>query len=308
MVTKIVHGNHPFTEGGIKDKPIHVYGDKVGAFIYPDWPANSLEFSDLNLSYVMAQGLTVCTYELGPGGYFSPPDYHPGDEPYIVLEGTLTMLNNESGQVVRVKKGEGILLPKGAVHSGYNFENEKVRVLAMIAPKVVEDQAFPTDKAGCYKLFQGAGNDAFEKFPPKEYPHRMGTLDDLYSWPVSGPEAREYPHHLYHVPEDRKLLCIHGQENPVLFKFTVSNDFIHVAQVRIPSGGKGCRMSDPICLAGKAVIYVDDDAPVTIFVRDTQEIFYLRAREALYLPEKTTFTILNYENTAKEFVLVANAL
>jgi len=308
MVTKIIHGNQPFTEGGIKDKPIHVYGDKVGVFIYPDWPSNSLEFSDLNLCYVMADGILCATYELGPGGYFSPPDYHPGDEPYIILEGTLTMLNNETGQTVNIKKGEAILMPKGAVHSGYNFTNEKVRVLAMIAPKDVEDQSYPTDKAGCYKLFQGKNNDKFAPFKPRDYPSRIGTLDDLGAWPISGEEARAYPYHFYYIPEERKLLAIHGQENPILFKFCVSNDFIHVAQIVIPSGGKGCRMSEPICVAGKSIIFVDDDAPVTIFAHDTKETFYLRAREALYLPEKATFTVLNYENTVKEFVFLTNKL
>ena len=66
----------------------------------------------------------------------SQPDYHPGDEIYIVLEGTLTMFNTEAGQVVQVHEGECLLMPEGAYHSGFNFEQKKVRTMSFIAPKI----------------------------------------------------------------------------------------------------------------------------------------------------------------------------
>jgi len=286
-----VFGNHPFTKKK-KDKPIHIKGDLIGKFLYPD---NDLTYSDLNFLYLSTDKLFVAIYELGPGGNFDPPDYHPGDEVYIVLEGTLTMLNAESGEVVQIKKGESILMPKGAIHIGYNFELEKVRTLAIIAPKVVEDQKFPTDTGDRIKVYKGKNNGSFEDFSPLDEKVRHRTLDDIGKWPVSGPKIRNYPHFFYHIPEEKALNVIAGLENPVLMKFFVSNDFVHVGKIIIPVGGKGVRKSDVDSHAGDCCLYLEK-GPLTVFISDTREVFYLKDREAIYIPKNTKYQLLNYEH------------
>ncbi len=286
-----IFGNHPFTEKK-KDKPIHIKGDLIGKFIYPD---DDLIYSDLNFLYLSTDELTIVMYELGPGGNFNPPDYHPGDEVYIVLEGTLTMLNAESGEVVQVKRGESLLMPKGAIHVGYNFEKEKVRTLAILAPRVAEDQKFPVDADGKIKVYKGKNNDSFKTFDPLDEKIRHRTLDDIGEWPIPGPNIRKYPHFFYHIPEEKALNAIAGVENPVLMKFFVSNDFIHVGKIIIPMGGKGVRKSDMDAHAGDCCLYLEK-GPLTVFISDTKEVFYIKDREALYIPKNTSYQLLNYEH------------
>jgi gentisate 1,2-dioxygenase len=48
------------------------------------------EFSDLTRIIVSTDKLFLGTYQLAPGGSFNPPELHPGDETYYILDGTLT--------------------------------------------------------------------------------------------------------------------------------------------------------------------------------------------------------------------------
>ena len=82
-------------------------------------------------------------YRIPPGGRFEPPDIHEGDEPYYILRGTLTMRNPETKQTVQIHQGEALLIPKGAWHQGYNFTDEDLLILVMIAPQIWGPQGPP---------------------------------------------------------------------------------------------------------------------------------------------------------------------
>ncbi len=293
MISKCVFQNHPYVEGP-RNKVVHITRDLVAPFIYPT-PELGMDYSDISYIYVSTEEFTASWYTVAPGSFFSPADYHAGDEVYIVLDGTLTMLNTEVGQVVNVNKGEGLLMPKGVSHIGYNFGDIKTKTAAFLAPKIFADQAFPTDTIGRMKIYKGAMNDKFKKFTPTTLPDRAGILDDLGSWPVDGPKGRK-SNMFYHIPENRKLLAISGQENPVLMKFIVSNDFFNVAEMVIPAGGKGARMTDPDKHKGDCVIFLDKGC-LSILIHDTGETFQLLNDEALFIPKNTTYQLFNYENS-----------
>jgi hypothetical protein len=123
---------------------------------------------------------------------------------------------------------------------------------------------------------------------------RHGTLNDIGSWPTVGCKLREYPHFFYHVPEEKKLLAIAGVENPVLMKFCVSNDYVHVGEIILPAGGKGVRMTDVDSHEGECLLYMEN-GPLTVFFTDYHETFYVGSREAVYIPKNTKYQILNYE-------------
>ena len=53
-----------------------------------------------------------------------------------MISGTLTIFNPKTGQVVELKKGECINLPKAAPHKGYNFTQETCEMLYLIVPSV----------------------------------------------------------------------------------------------------------------------------------------------------------------------------
>ena len=88
-MARIEFRNHPYTEGGIKNDPILITREKMGYFTYPDY---DIPHSDLNTLLVSTPGLFAAYFELSPGCQYGPPDYHPNDEIYIVLEGELTDL------------------------------------------------------------------------------------------------------------------------------------------------------------------------------------------------------------------------
>lgn len=178
---------------------------------------------------------------------------------------------------------------------GYNFTQKKTRTMAYLAPKIFADQGFPTDTVGQYNIFNAKGGKKFEsfaKFPGTNY---VGNIGDLGAWPIDGPTSRQYPQMFHYVPENKKLLVINGQTDPVLMKFIVSNDFINVAEIIIPTGGTGARMTEPCCHEGDATFYVDKGT-LSVYILDTRESFQIRDREALFVPKGMTYQLFNYEN------------
>jgi mannose-6-phosphate isomerase-like protein (cupin superfamily) len=306
MASQVTFQNHPFTNAP-RTKPFLITRKEVAPFIFPNPDDFIMDFSDISYMYLSTEEITCSAYDIGPGGRVEPPDYHPGDEVYIVLEGTLTMLNTEAGQVVQVQEGESLLMPMGAKHSGYNFEQSKVRTMAFLAPKIFSEEGFPTDEAGKKKILNGkmSIND-FPKYEILVSEPRAGILDDLGNWPINGPESRRYPL-FHHIPESKKLLAISGTDNPILMKICVSNDFLTVAQLIIPSGGKGARMSDPDSHPYESVLYLDK-GKLSVLIHDTLETFQLHEREALYIPKEMTYQLFNYENHTIEALICAKSL
>lgn len=292
-MAKGVFQNHPYTEGP-RDKVLHITKDMVAPFIFPN-PKTGMEYSNISYMYLSTEEFTCSSYDMAPGSTVAPPDYHEGDEVYIVLEGTLTMLNTEGGQVVRINAGESLLMPMGAKHSGYNFEDTKTRTMAFLAPKIFADGTFPVDEMGKLKIYNGKMDPkSFPKYSFCDAPNRAGVLDDLGKWPADGPSARK-SRYFHYIPENRKILAIAGQDNPILMKICVSNDFMTVAQLVIPSGGKGARHTDPDKHAGDAVIYLDEGI-LSVLIHETGETFQLGSREALFIPKNTTYQLFNYES------------
>lgn len=288
-MAKPLFTNQPFTEGP-KNRPIHITRENIGHFIYPD---EGLDFSDYNQMFISTENITVCTMDIGPGGFFDPPDYHPGDEMYYVLKGAITQYNPELGQAIRVKAGESLLIPKGGAHVAYNFEETSLRIMAVIAPKIVEDQLFPTDgEAMKRKTFLGTDNVQMPKNPPLMYNTRIATVDDIGTWPFEGEVLRENGY-LYHITEDKKLLSIHGRKHPALVKLSVSNDFMQVGEFIVPFGGSVCRYTEPICHIGQSFIYAIEDK-VTVYLPQERDTIVLMPEEGLYLPENTTYQLVNY--------------
>ena len=68
-MAKPLFNNHPL---GPKDKPMLLDESTIGCFIYPDATPDTidkLDYSDLNRVYFSTEGLTVCTMDIGPGGF-----------------------------------------------------------------------------------------------------------------------------------------------------------------------------------------------------------------------------------------------
>lgn len=112
------------------------------------------ETSDLNWLIASTETMTVGEYQLSPGSHFEPADVHAGDEIYYVMKGQVTMFQPETGQVVVVDEGQGILMPKGCPHMGYNFGEQEAMMLYVIAPKMWEDDGPPLEYTGAIKKYK----------------------------------------------------------------------------------------------------------------------------------------------------------
>lgn len=285
---KAVFCNHPFTVDE-KREPIYMDASNIGQFIYPDF---GMDYSDLNYMYLSTNHITVCSMEIGPGGFFNPPDYHPGDEAYFVLEGTITQFNPETGGCIEVKTNEALLIPKGVLHSAYNFGSETVKVLAVIAPKIVEDQVFPTDVNGPKKIWGYSSEDFKDKTQAWEAPYKYGSVDQLGQWPENGSLLREKKL-IYHIPEERKLKVINGDTRPVLMKYAVSNDFMSMGEYIVPAGGVVTRHSEVISHKGEAFLF-GLEGPMAVYMTETRETYMLKHYEGLYIPPRTPYMLVNY--------------
>lgn len=142
--------NYPFPKD--KQRPCKMKQSELKLFLYTE---EAPETSDLNWLIASSDNMTVGEYQLAPGSHFSPADVHAGDEIYYVLQGEVTMFQPESGQVVSVEQGNGILMPKGSPHIGYNFGKGAARMLYVIAPKAWDDtNGIPLEYTGNMRLYK----------------------------------------------------------------------------------------------------------------------------------------------------------
>ena len=290
-MSRIVHGNHPYNVP--KDQPMRIGREQVGYFTYPD--IKYLGSSDLNTLFISTDKLTLGYYELAPGAQFSPPDHHPGDECYYIVEGELTEVNCDSGQACQLQKNEVLLIPHGAPHGGYNFGHKKMKAVFALAPNMVKPgtQSFPTDLEGKWRVLHGAQEDDFKKYPPQEQKRILGTIDRLGNWPVLDEENRIAPKYLRVAHEDDKLCVINGYDHPYLMKFAFSTKYMNFGELIIPAGGNG-RITDRESHKGQTAIYVESGY-LGVIITETQETFKIHPDEVMYIPEDCEYQMMNYE-------------
>lgn len=141
--------NYPFPRE--KKKPCMQKQSELKKFLYTEeFP----ETSDLNWLIASTDSVTVGEYQLAPGSHFEPADVHAGDEIYYVMRGEVTMFQPESGQTLNILEGQGILMPKGCPHIGYNFGETEARMLYAIAPRIWDEDGPPLEYTGEMKLYK----------------------------------------------------------------------------------------------------------------------------------------------------------
>lgn len=108
-------------------KPQEIQGDPKRIFF---------DGQGLIRQYFHTERLMMCQFELLPG-HSLPIDIHPdGDEGYYVAQGTVTVLLPDTGEIHQIRAGEAYYIPAGVRHQASNQNEERVIVVAAIAPKV----------------------------------------------------------------------------------------------------------------------------------------------------------------------------
>lgn len=288
---KDVMGRYPFEA---KDKkPMLLQKHNYFHYLYPP---NNAATSDTNYLIVSTDTLLLGIYELPPGGSFDPIDIHPGDEAYYILNGPIVQ-RNANGQFVEAQTGDGMLVPRECWHKAYNFTDQKARVLYFIAPKAWDENippaVVPTDAE--MKMYKGAYNDKLPNVSPIPDFIRPGTTDDIGQWPVDGKMAREgEPRFVYRVSDENKLVNIHGAERPMLMKFWVSNDLMHMGEMILPAGGYGPRASEVDSHEGDCALYIVD-GPITVNMPEIEEAFIAEPEDSVFIPAGTKYQLVNFE-------------
>ena len=113
----------------------------IGCFIYPDATPETidkLDYSDLNPCLFLHRGSHGLHDGHRPRRLLQPARLSSRRRDVLYFEGyDHAAYCPTTGQVIRVKAGESLLIPKGTVHVAYNFEDEDLRVMAVIAPKIL---------------------------------------------------------------------------------------------------------------------------------------------------------------------------
>lgn len=284
-------GNFPFPPD--KKKPIVITRSQTKQFIYPDKPENS----DFNWNYASTDKFFIAQYQLSPGVKFMPADVHTGDEVYYVVEGTLTMFNPETGEVHQVEKNECFFIPLGGWHQGYNFTNKQTRIFLIIAPKIWPPKGLPEDGyPGEAKIFsfnrQPTPNPKTKRVVLHEGPR---SPDLIGRWPIAGPQARKEPVNSMLISEKDKLSVIWGEKYPVLLKFLVSNDLVHMAEFFLPAGGLSPRCSEAHSHQGDEAVYVCE-GDLCVFFPETKDALEVRPQEVVFIPQGVKHQYINYSD------------
>lgn len=260
------------------------------------YPPNDASTSDNTFTLVSQDTMMLGIYELAPGSVFLPLDIHPGDENYYILNGPVVQRSG-NGQFAYLETGDGLFMPEGAWHCCHNFSAEKARILYFITPEAwnenIPPSIVPSDEET--KYYKGKNNDKLPNIKDKILPiTRQGSTDDIGNWPVNPVLARENGI-VYAVRDFEKLNNIHGTKRPMLIRFITSNNYGHFGEFILPAGGYGPRVSDPDEHEGDAALYCID-GPITINLPKLEESFVLEKEDTFFIPAKTSYQLVNFEN------------
>lgn len=227
--------------------------------------------------YLSTDRLTCGDFIVPMGSFFDPPDVHPGDEFYYMLEGTGTVFNPQSGDAYQVRQGEAFLIRGQVWHQVFNFGAKDVKILGTIAPAIWSEEDMGSEieysnKARFYNPSSG----------------------DLRVWP----EKEQLPSEngMIHISPSNSLGVICGEHDHTLMLLFVNTARMQVGRITVP--GNLC--SEPevhtgdefvYLLHGEMVVSVETAGENRRSVSKTS--FEIREGDKLLIPENVTHRYLN---------------
>lgn len=131
--------NFPFSPD--KKKPARITRDKSAQHLYGFEGTWNEVFT-----FASTDKITLSLYYLPPGGYVDPPGCHlHGDEWYHVIEGEAVLTNPETGKTMHLAAGDTAYIPQASRHQIFNFKEEELAVLSVLAPVAWKDDGMGTN-------------------------------------------------------------------------------------------------------------------------------------------------------------------
>ena len=272
--------------------------------------------------YVSTPSLTTGIFTLAPGDWFEPGN-HPDGEPYYMLEGGIWVGNADTGQMVEVNPGEGVLIPGMTFHFGYNFRSEMMKLLFMIPRGVMTDEFklnpnyddhFKNWRDPVVMNKESVHQDyEYDRWaqPNWKRAHRRGRATlDLRRWPPAPGQPR-------HVDPESDYL--HVQNRGEWLHFVTGGDYAHqfltsfiwstdehqFGMIKIPPG---CNTS-AITMAGERVYYpLSGEDELIVNIMETAESLIAHESEAIFIPAGVEHQFQNPTARSVEAIFACSTL
>ncbi len=302
-------GNTPFPSS--EKRPCKITEEMYVPFLY-GFIGTQVE----NQVFASTDKITMGEWVLPPGSHYEPAGFHlHGDECYYLLEGEATAFNAETGETFVFKAGDAMLIPQKTRHQIYNMTSKRIVTVFCVAPKIWADDSMGTiiPQVEHPRFYKGPEEPKYREAPLVYVPQDVKrSIDSLGNWPAPGPKLREEKQLTIIKPEGQ-LALIHGKERHVLFSFVVSNDYMHLAVLKVPVAG----VSELESHKGDEVINIlDGELCVRMPTSEderrddaTYPHIKLKAREKMLIPEGIKHQYLNFTNeVVKAYIAIAPGL
>ncbi len=274
---------------------------KISKNMYPCFLYGSGSKCVNNEVFCSTDKITVGSYVLAPCNHYEPPGLHLyGDESYYILEGEAVGFNPESGETFSLKQGDTLLIPQKTRHQLFNFKNQKVTVIFTVAPRIWVEDAMGTIIPDVLKpRFYGSGFKASDK--PIEAAKKINyvpSIDSIGFWPIEGKHLRKLKQ-LTVIKEDDQLPLIHGENSHILYSFIVSNDYMNIGIVSVPTNTtseaenhKGDKLLHAI--EGQLCVRVIEENEN--LDNNTIDAFNIYKGQSMLIPQGYSHQIINFGN------------
>jgi mannose-6-phosphate isomerase-like protein (cupin superfamily) len=269
-----------------------------------------------NQVFASTDRIFMAEFTLPPGSHYEPAGYHlHGDECYYLLEGDAVAFNAETGETFSFGTGDAMLIPQCTRHQLFNMYDRRIVVIACVAPLIWADDGMGTiiPQVEQPRFLKGPQEPSYGKpVPAYTLPKIKRSIDSIGNWPAPGPDLRKAKQLIIIRPEDQ-LQILHGRERHVLFSFVVSNDYMHLCVLTVPTAS----VSEFETHQGDEVINVlEGEFCVRISSTEgerTDDATYphikIGKRERMFIPAGVRHQYLNFTNSpVKAYLAIAPML
>ena len=261
--------------------PLHVPYEQVPRMMWGDAQAGYV----IDWMYPTSDNLHFTMFSLRPGAFWRHsenflPSYG-ADEGFYVLQGSFTLHNPETGEVVVANQGDALHLRPNTWHYGYNFTDEETVVAEAFAP---------------VPPFEEFTVEGLNRAAPPLQRVVGGRYDLMDDWPRSARRQNEIETLWALRPADW-LHIIVGQTTPVRVSLFVATDKLTMGYFRLLPG----TVADPETHPGDECALVLRGR-LHVRVAGLDETYELSERDCFFAPAGVEHQYFNLTDQAVEVV------
>jgi quercetin dioxygenase-like cupin family protein len=246
-----------------------------------------------DLIYGRGDRISGFIYLLGPGHWFGASEtwkpLYDQHRFYFVVQGTLALLDPETGEVAVARPGEAVTWRGARYHFGYNVGEDELVVLDWFAPSERAPDVAEIDYAPAKRDVDEVRGGRYEL---------LGAWPDRRAEELSRRAADGGP---VTVGPDTALHFVHGERLPLLVSILTSSPDLTGGTFALRGG---CR-SEPEQHPGDEVVFALSGR-LNVHLPESGDWFELSRLDCLFIPEGTPHEYWSYgaETTTAAFCVV----